>query len=323
MLINKRGVVYLQEEAMSKKSYIKSFATQIKKAVSKIREFKVKTFLARVKRFEYKITNLLINIGGFLKQYFCEIYRLTVKIIKTVKEERINSSLIIQQVNKDNFSLATMALESKSFSKSDVDRSEKISYEHPYLPVENYDISPDVISMIPAEIVRQYCLIPIDLFDNILIVAMSNPLNTQAIAEIEKISKCIVRAFISAPEEIQKQIDKNYIDSIEFLGRRAYARVKINVQSPIILNNDVIKKIELKDISPRGIRGLTKYRLEIDEQVQVILFYPFFEEPVKKNARVVWCKCNGGNKDLSEVGFDFGRNNELNLSHFIKLNSHG
>jgi hypothetical protein len=310
---------------VSKKSYIKSLINQIKRTVSKIRKFKVKSFLIRVKRVEYKITSFLINTGKFLKQYFCEIYRLTVKIAKATKEERLNSKLKIKQVNKqlnnNGFSASAIALKSKPATKSDVDQSEDISCDHPYLPVESYDISPEVISLVPAEVVRQHHLIPIDRFGHILIIAMSNPLNIQAITTVEKISKCVVRAFISSHEEIQRQIDKNYIDSTDLLGRRRHTRLKVNVQSPIIIKNDLIKKIELKDISPRGICGVTKHPIEIDDQVQVILFYPFFEEPVKKNARVVWYKCNG-KKDTREVGFDFGHNSELDLSHYIKHNSH-
>ena len=37
-----------------------------------------------------------------------------------------------------------------------------VQYGFPYLPLGNYDISPDVIKLVPIKIARDYHLIPID-----------------------------------------------------------------------------------------------------------------------------------------------------------------
>ncbi len=67
-----------------------------------------------------------------------------------------------------------------------------------------------VANMIPASVARQYCLIPIDKIGNNLTVAMSNPLNTQAIEDVEMASKCIVQAFVSTTSDIRRAIEKCY-----------------------------------------------------------------------------------------------------------------
>ena len=80
----------------------------------------------------------------------------------------------------------------------------------PYLPLVNYEIDPAVVNIIPINVSRQYCLIPIDKIGNSLSIAMSNPLNTQAIEDIELITNCKIQTFVSTATEIKKAIEKYY-----------------------------------------------------------------------------------------------------------------
>lgn len=83
-------------------------------------------------------------------------------------------------------------------------------YGFPYLPLANYEISHDVVAIIPYNVAKQYCLIAIDKIGSNLTVAMSNPLNVQAIEDIELISSCSVQIFISTTSDIKKSIEKYY-----------------------------------------------------------------------------------------------------------------
>lgn len=83
-------------------------------------------------------------------------------------------------------------------------------YGFPYLPLENYEIDPDVIKLIPKNVASQYCLIPIDKIGNNITIAMSNPLNTLAIEDIELISGLCVQIFVGTGTDIQRAIEKYY-----------------------------------------------------------------------------------------------------------------
>ena len=83
-------------------------------------------------------------------------------------------------------------------------------YGFPYLPLDNYEIDGGLTAIIPEEVARQYCLIPIDRIGNALTLAMADPSNVKAIEEIELLTKCVVQAFVSTPTEIGKAIDKYY-----------------------------------------------------------------------------------------------------------------
>lgn len=85
-----------------------------------------------------------------------------------------------------------------------------VQYGFPYLPLESYDIGPDVIKMIPENVAKQYNLIAIDKIGNLLTISMSNPLNIQAVEDIEVLTGCKIQVFISTMSDINNSIKKYY-----------------------------------------------------------------------------------------------------------------
>ena len=83
-------------------------------------------------------------------------------------------------------------------------------YGFPYLPLENYEIDPEVIRIVPRNVAFQFCLIPIDKIGSNLTIAMSNPLNALAVEDIELISGLCVQIFVSTGRGIRKAIEKYY-----------------------------------------------------------------------------------------------------------------
>jgi type IV pilus assembly protein PilB len=83
-------------------------------------------------------------------------------------------------------------------------------YGFPYLPLASYEINPEIIKVIPARIARQYLLMPVDKIGTNLTLAMSNPLNIQAIEDIEMLSGCHIQTFVSTSSDIKKAIEKYY-----------------------------------------------------------------------------------------------------------------
>ncbi|MDD5174543.1 MAG: type II secretion system protein GspE, partial [Candidatus Omnitrophica bacterium] len=70
-----------------------------------------------------------------------------------------------------------------------------VQYGFPYLPLESYEISADMIKLIPENVAKQYNLIAIDKIGNLLTISMSNPLNIQAMEDVEMLSGCNVQVF--------------------------------------------------------------------------------------------------------------------------------
>ena len=75
-------------------------------------------------------------------------------------------------------------------------------YGFPYLPLGGYEIDPEVAKIIPEHVAKQYGLIAVDRVGSILTVAMSNPLNTQAIEDVEMLTHYKVQVFVTTASDV-------------------------------------------------------------------------------------------------------------------------
>lgn len=87
-----------------------------------------------------------------------------------------------------------------------------------YVSLSEYgEISKDVIKIVPENICRHQALIPVSLEDNILTVAMSDPLNVFTVDDLRVMTGYEIKVVISSEAEIKSAIEKNYSekDSME------------------------------------------------------------------------------------------------------------
>lgn len=128
---------------------------------------------------------------------------------KVITSEQLQKALDYQKVNGG---LIGEILVQLGFSKEeDIAQVLTAQYGFPYLPLANYDVDFELTKLIPESVARQYCLIPIDKIGNNLTVAMSNPLNTKAIEDVEMLTKCVVQTFVSTTTDIRKAIERCYV----------------------------------------------------------------------------------------------------------------
>ena len=115
------------------------------------------------------------------------------------------------QTQKEKGGLIGEVIVSLGFTKEEeIAYALSLQYGFPYLPLQNYDIPKELLETIPEQVACQYCLIPIDRIENTLTVAMANPLNPQAIDDIEYISKCEAQIFVATSSDIRSAISKFY-----------------------------------------------------------------------------------------------------------------
>jgi type IV pilus assembly protein PilB len=129
---------------------------------------------------------------------------------KIIDKQQLDMALSIQ---KDKGGLIGEILVELGFVKEeDIAKALTMQYGFPYLPLDNYEIEPGIVELIPARVARQYMLVPIDKIGNNLSIAMSNPLNEHAIEDVELLSGCTVQTFVSTSSDIKRAIEKYYKD---------------------------------------------------------------------------------------------------------------
>lgn len=127
-----------------------------------------------------------------------------------IEQAQLDQALAVQ---REKGGLIGEILVELQFAKEDeIAQTLTAQYGFPYLPLSNYDINPEVANIIPGRVARQYLLIPIDKIGNNLTLAMSNPLNIQAIEDVELLSGYSVQTFVSTSSDIKKAIVKYYKD---------------------------------------------------------------------------------------------------------------
>ena len=106
--------------------------------------------------------------------------------------------------------MGQILIELKFVTEEEIALALTAQYGFPYLPLDNYEIDGGLTAIIPKQVARQYCLIPIDRIGNALTLAMADPSNVQAIEDIELMTKCVVQTFVSTPSDITRAIEKCY-----------------------------------------------------------------------------------------------------------------
>lgn len=106
--------------------------------------------------------------------------------------------------------IGELLVELKFTSEEEIAKALTTQYGFAYLPLANYEIDQKLIDLIPGRVARQYCLIAVDKISSNLTIAMSNPLNSQAVEDIETICGCSVQIFVSTASDIKKAIERYY-----------------------------------------------------------------------------------------------------------------
>jgi hypothetical protein len=118
----------------------------------------------------------------------------------------------------------------------------------PYLPLTSYDISDEIIKLVPADIAQKYWLIPVDRRGDALMVVMIDPLDAKAVKEVEDVTGYKVMPFVGIISEIVEALEVYY--KIRVREREA----KNEKAPPFFINTRTYKGIERR----RSIRFKTK-----------------------------------------------------------------
>lgn len=125
-----------------------------------------------------------------------------------INKKHLEKALTVQQ---ENGGLIGEILVQLGYAKEeDIAQALTCQYGFPYLPLKNYEIDREVINVIPEHVARQYCLIPIDKIGKNLTLTMANPLNIQAIEDVEMLTNSVVQTFVSTATDIRNAIEKYY-----------------------------------------------------------------------------------------------------------------
>lgn len=127
---------------------------------------------------------------------------------KLITQENLEEALAVQ---REKGGLIGQILVSLGYTTEEtIAKTLTMQYGFPYLPLAGYEIDAETSRLIPEHVARQYGLIAVDRVGGVLTVAMANPLNQQAVEDIEMITHLKVQVFISTATDISETIKRCY-----------------------------------------------------------------------------------------------------------------
>ena len=206
--------------------------------------------------------------------------------------------------------------------EDDLARCISIQFGYPYLPLRAYDIPQDIVKMVPANLAQKYLLMPVDMISNIITLVMVDPLDEEAINEVEKATNCKVQSFVGVVSDIAKAIELYYGVKLEekytgkagqeaplFIGEKGYSgperrrspRVEANIEIHFPLQG-LYEEAVTKDISMHGFRFGFKNILPLRSFLILEINIPkeFSPHPLAAVVQVVRVA------PLKKEGFDIG-----------------
>jgi len=125
-----------------------------------------------------------------------------------ISVRQLTEALVFQ---KEKGGLIGQILVNLGYAKeAEIAQAITIQYGFPYLPLSGYEVDREIIKAVPQHVARQYSLVPIDKIGDTLTIAMSNPLNIQAVEDIEYLTKCTVQVFVSTISDVNNALDRYY-----------------------------------------------------------------------------------------------------------------
>ena len=111
---------------------------------------------------------------------------------------------------KEDRAIAEILERSGAVSKMDVLKTLANQFGMDTIKLEGMEIEPAVIDMVPQEVARRYKIVPVYKTDNSITVALSDPLDVEALDGLRYILKSNVEGVVAPAEEIAAALDKYY-----------------------------------------------------------------------------------------------------------------
>lgn len=192
-------------------------------------------------------------------------------------------------------------------------------FKIPYVPLTGYAISKETINLVPVDIAQRYWIMPIEKAAHILIVAMVDPLDTDAIATLEEITGCSVQVYLGLLSEVVTAVERHYkvtlqkqsheganpflTDTAAYHGAERRRWLRMNLKLEInFAENGRIKKATTTDVSRGGFSFESKNTLPIGSLLTLNIELPRQWSPLPISAVVEVVRANPSKHNTFTVG---------------------
>lgn len=210
-------------------------------------------------------------------------------LLKSGKITKEDLDIALLEQKNTNKKLGKIFVEKKILSNTDIVNILSIQLGFSKVDIRKYPINIKAVHMIPGSMARKYNLIPIDIIDTKLVIAMTDPLNFYAIEDIELFTKMKLEIVISLEDETINVIDKyfssessnkileefeEYQNSDENLEKEILEDAEVTSAPIVRLLNSIIEQAVRDKASDIHIEPFSEYvrvRIRVDGDLKEIM----------------------------------------------------
>ncbi len=143
-------------------------------------------------------------------------------LLALIKERNLIDDLQLEEVlQEQNRSGKTISLILSDFQLVDIDTQLQIMAEHlgtEVVTLTDVDLPPEVVKAVPASVARMYQCVPVAVYDSVVQMALSDPLNPAVIDELGFSVGKEIQIVVADPAAIEKLVSKYYGEDNESVG---------------------------------------------------------------------------------------------------------
>jgi type IV pilus assembly protein PilB len=190
---------------------------------------------------------------------------------KVLTPDQLKSALEVQK--EKNVPLQTAVISLGLVTEEDMAQALSRQLGYPYIDLDQFEVYPDVVNLIPIEIVKKYMIMPIHRIRSFLTLAMVDPTDLEVIEDIRFRTGLSIQPVIASESGILNAINKYY-------GSSSSLRVKKIIED-IALADDARVNIIEEEKDDYNVQEL----VQATEEAPIIkLVNEIFVDAIKKGA---------------------------------------
>jgi len=194
---------------------------------------------------------------------------------KIINPDQLKQALDYQKKNNQPVSSALVALGFVTEEEIAQALSRQLGY--PYIDLDQFEVFPEVISLIPAEVAKKYMVMPIHKIKSFLTLAMVDPTDLEVIEDIRFRTGLSVQPVISTETGVTNAINKYY-------GTSDALKVKKLIEDIELADESRVNIIDEKEIAEGSDYDVAEMEQASNEAPIITLVNQTFIEAIKKGA---------------------------------------
>jgi len=150
---------------------------------------------------------------------------------KVITPDQLKSALETQK--EKNVPLQTAIVSLGLISEEDMAQALSRQLGYPYIDLDQFEVYPDVVSLIPVEIVKKYMIMPIHRIRSFLTLAMVDPTDLEVLEDVRFRTGLSIQPVIASESGIMNAINKYYGSSSALRVKRIIEDIELAEDSRV------------------------------------------------------------------------------------------